>query len=152
MRESSRFLLVILMAGLSTERTLGQKPILNFRTRFAQETNALRRAQKMPKLGEAEFDEINRDIDAGNLTDGLAVLKEYRDEIHSCERDLDAKNVDTEKHPKGFRELELSLRQSLRRLDNLLVGLTTDDEAPFLQVRIDLDELDGHLIHELFPR
>ena len=82
----------------------------------------------MPKLGEAEFDEIAMDIDEGKLTDGLAVLKEYRDEIQSCEKDLDAKNLDAEKHPKGFKQLEISLRQSLRRLNNLLPVLTADEQ------------------------
>jgi hypothetical protein len=139
------------MIGLSAKWTLGQKQILDFRTRFTQETDAVRRAQRMPKLGEAEFDEITRDIDEGKLTDGLAILKEYRDEIRSCEGYLDAKNLDAEKHPKGFKQLEITLRQSLRRLNNLLAGLTTDEQAPFVEVRADLEELGRHLIQELFP-
>jgi hypothetical protein len=140
------------MIGLSAKWTLGQKQILDFRTRFTQETDAVRRAQKMPKLGEAEFDEITRDIDEGKLTDGLAILKEYRDEIQLCEEGLDAKKIDAEKHPQGFKQLEISLRQSLRPLNSLLVGLRSDEQAPFLEVRTDLDELNRHLIHELFPR
>jgi len=99
------------MVGLSLGWMWGQNQILEFRTRFTQETDAMRRAQKMPKLGEAEFDEITRDIDAGRLPDGLAVLKEYRGEIRSCEGDLDAKNLDAEKHPKGFKQLEITLLQ-----------------------------------------
>jgi len=152
LRESFRCLALILMVGLSPEWMLGQNQILDFRTRFTQEPDAVRRAQKMPKLGEAEFDEITRDIDAGRLPDGLAVLKEYRDEIESCEGGLDAKRIDAEKHPKGFKQLEISLRQSLRRLDSLLVGLRSDEQAPFLEMRTNLDELNRHLIHELFPR
>ena len=152
MRKSFRSVALVLMIGLSAKWTLGQKQILDFRTRFTQETDAVRRAQKMPKLGEAEFDEITRDIDEGKLTDGLAILKEYRDEIQLCEEGLDAKKIDAEKHPQGFKQLEISLRQSLRRLNNLLLGFTTDEQAPFLEVRIDLDELNRHLIHELFPR
>jgi len=151
LRKSFRFLALVLMIGLSAEWTLGQKQILDFRTRYTQETDALRRAQKMPKLGEAEFDEITRDIDEGKLTDGLAIVKEYRDEIRSCEGDLDAKNLDAEKHPKGLKQLEITLRQSLRRLNNLLAGLTTDEQAPFVEVRADLEELNRHLIQELFP-
>lgn len=152
MREGFRFLALILMVGLSPRWMLGQNQILDFRTRFTQETDIRRRAEKMPKLGAVEFDEITRDINAGKLREALEVLKEYRDEIQSCEKDLDAKNIDAERHPKGFKELEISLRQSLRRLNDLLVGFTTDEQAPFLEVRIDLDELNRHVIHELFPR
>lgn len=151
MCKSFRSAALVLMIGLPAKWTLGQKQILNFRTRFTQETNAVRRAQKMPKLGEAEFDEIAIYIDEGKLTDGLAVLKEYRDEIQSCEKDLDAKNLDAEKHPKGFKQLEISLRQSLRRLNNLLPVLTADEQAPFLEVRADLEEMNRHLIQKLFP-
>jgi hypothetical protein len=139
------------MIGLSDKWTLGQKQILDSRTRFTQETDAVRRAQKMPKLGEAEFDEITRDIGEGKLTDGLAILKEYRDEIRSCEGDLDAKNLDAEKHPQGFKRLEITLRQSLRRLNNLPAGLTTDEQAPLVEVCAELEELNRHLIQELFP-
>jgi len=152
LRESFRFWCLALMVGLSSECMFGQKQILDFRTRFTQETEAVRRAQKMLKLGEADFDEVTGDIDAVKLPDGLAVLKEYRDEIQLCEEGLDAKKIDAEKHPQGFKQLEISLRQSLRPLNSLLVGLRSDEQAPFLEVRTDLDELNRHLIHELFPR
>ena len=66
----------------------------------------MRRAQMMPKLGEAEFDEITRDVDAGKAAaKPLAVLKEYSDEIDSCEKGLDAEHINAEKHPKGYKQL-----------------------------------------------
>jgi len=111
----------------------------------------MRRAQMMPRLGQAEFDEITRDIDAGKLPEALSVLKEYRDEIESCEKGLDAEKINAEKHPKGYKQLEISLRQSLRRLNALLVSVNGDDQKPFLEVREGLDELNRHLIRELFP-
>jgi len=111
----------------------------------------MRRAQMMPRLGQAEFDEITRDIDAGKLPEALSVLKEYRDEIESCEKGLDAEKINAEKHPKGYKQLEISLRQSLRRLNALLVSFNGDDQKPFLEVRECLDELNRHLIRELFP-
>ena len=151
MRGSFRFLALITIVGLSPGWMLGQDRTAELRTRFRQETDAMRRVQMMAKLGEREFDEIARDIDAGELVDGLAVLNGYRDEIWLCEEGMDAKNIDAEKHPKGYKQLEISLRQSLRRLNNLLAGLTTDEQAPFVKVRNDLNELNQHLVHELFP-
>jgi hypothetical protein len=124
----------------------------DFQARFAQETDAMRRAQMMPKLGQTEFEDITKNIDAGKLPEALAVLKEYRDEIRSCEKGLDARNIDAEKHPKGYKQLEISLRQSLRKLNNLMVTFTADEQTPFIEVRSDLEELNRHLIHELFPK
>ena len=102
--------------------------------------------------GDAEFREIESDFLAERLPDALAVLQQYRDEARTCEKLLDAKNVDAEQHPAGFKQLEFSLRESLRRLDDLLVTLTRDDQAPFEDARNDIDEMNRHLIHELFPR
>jgi len=123
----------------------------DFRARFTQETDPMRRAQMMPKLGEAEFDEITRDVDAGKLPEAVAVLREYSDEINSCEKGLDAEHINAEKHPKGYKQLEISLRESLRRLNGLLVSFTAEEQLPFLDVRNDLDTLNRHLIRELFP-
>jgi hypothetical protein len=126
--------------------------LTEFKARFSQEGDPMRRAQDMPKLGELEFEEITRNIDAGKLPEALAVLKEYRDEISSCEKGLDAQKINAEKHPKGYKQLEISLRQSLRKLNNLLVSFTSDEQAPFVEVRQSLEELNRHLIRELFPK
>ena len=143
--------LLALTLALAPAGAFAQNTTAEFRSRFAQETDAMRRAQMMPRLGEAEFDEITKDTDAGKLPEALVVLKEYRDEIESCEKGLDERNINAERHPKGYKQLEISLRQSLRRLNALLVSFTGDDQKPFLEVRADLDELNRHLIRELFP-
>jgi hypothetical protein len=129
-----------------------QSQLPMFKARFQQEGDPMRRAQDMPKLGELEFEEITRNVDAGKLPDALAVLKEYRDQISSCEKGLDAEKINAEKHPKGYKQLEISLRQSLRKLNNLLVSFTADEQTPFAEVRQTLEELNRHLIRELFPK
>jgi hypothetical protein len=106
----------------------------------------------MPQLGDAEFQQIERDFLAEQLPDALTILQQYRGEAQTCEKGLDAKGIDAEQHPAGFKQLEFSLRESLRRLDDLLVTLTSDDQAPFEVERKDIDDMNRHLIHELFPR
>lgn len=130
---------------------LAQNRLTQFRSRFQKETDPIHRAKLMPQLGAAQFDEINTDLAADKLPEALSVLQQYRDEAESCAKALDAKTVNAEKHPSGFKELELSLRESLRRLDDILVSFTPDEQGPFRVVRNDLDELDRHLIRELFP-
>ena len=107
----------------------------------------------MPQLGEAQFEEINKDIAADKLPEALSVLQQYQRPMFSRHRRkrLDAKIANPEKHPSGFKELEFSLRESLRRLDDILVSFTADDQAAFRAVRSDLDQTDRHLIRELFP-
>lgn len=130
---------------------LAQKRLSEFRSRFQKETDAVHRAKLMPQLGTAQFEEIDRDLAADKAGDALAILQQYREEADSCSKGLDGKGVNVEKHPAGFKELEFSLRESLRRLDDIIVTQTGDEQGPFRVVRNDLDELDRHIIRELFP-
>lgn len=143
---------LILAAALVAGSAFPQDRAAELRSRFAQESDPVRKAKLMPRLGEAEFREIADAVRAGRLAEAQAGLERYRAEIESCQKGLDSMGIDAEKHPAGFKELEISLRESLRRLDHLLEGLTADEQAPFLAVRKDLDEINRHLFHELFPR
>ena len=139
-------------AALVAGSAFPQDRTAELRTQFAQESNPVRKAKLMPRLGEAEFREIAGAVAAGHLADALATLERYRAEVQACQEGLDAMRIDAEKHPAGFKQLQISLRESLRRLDHLLEGLTADEQAPFLAVRKDLDQTNRHLFHELFPR
>ena len=141
----------ILMLALLPAGAEAQNTATDFHARFLQDTDPVHRAESMRKLGAAEFDEITKSFDAGKLAQALALLREYRDEIDACEKELDARNVDAEKHPKGYKQLEMSVRESLRKLNRLLVSLTGDEQPPFVEVRQNLEALNRHLIHELFP-
>jgi hypothetical protein len=120
--------------------------------RFQRETNAVHRAKLMKDLGNAEFEEMEKDVSAGNLSAALTLLRTYRDQAQTCSKGLDDHQQDAERHPAGFKELQISLRESLRRLDTMMADMTRDDQTPFRDVRKDLDQLNRHVIEELFPR
>ena len=141
------FILVLSCAPL-----LLQTRTTDFLTRFEHETDPVHRAKLMPRLGDEQFHEIAKEISDGNLPEALTILKKYHDEVALCTKELDAKVSDPEKHSGGFKELEISVRQSLRRLDELLVSMTGEEQKPFLEVREDLDRMNRHLVRELFPR
>jgi len=122
------------------------------RARLAKTADPVRRARLIGPLADAEFQDIRDDAAEGNTSGALATLKQYRDEAQSCAIALDAKEPNAEKHPAGFKELQISVRAALRRVDDLLVGLTADEQEPFLEVRKELEQLDRHLFQELFPR
>lgn len=120
--------------------------------RFEHDTNPIHRAKMLPKLGDAEFVTIQKDVTDGNVPGAVAVLQKYRDQAQTCLKDLDAHEPDAERHPSGFKELQISLRETLRRLDSLMGDLTRDEQDQFSGLRKDLDQLNKHVIHELFPR
>ena len=139
------------MAALLTASTFAQGRVSELERRFEQTLDPVGKAKLMPDLGEAEFAEIRKDVEADRQMDAVAGLEKYRDQAQACAKALDAAGLDAEKHSSGFKQLQISLRESLRRLDALLPMMTADDQAPFVEVRKELDELDRHLIQELFP-
>jgi len=149
--EKFRIWAPILIVALFPGWAFAQNRVPEFRSRFAHDTDPTHRARMMPQLEEAEFDAIAKNADDGMFPEALAILQEYRDEVESCEKGLDAKGINAERHPNGFKQLQLAVRESMRHLDALLVSLTADEQKPFLKLRGDLEQLDRHLIRELFP-
>jgi hypothetical protein len=137
---------LFLAAGFAVSQTPGP-----LQTRFDQEADVMRRAKMMPDLSRADFHDIEREVQTGDNTDALKTLHQLVDDAQHCSQALDAKESNPEEHPTGFKQLQIATRESLRRLDDLTVGLTGDEQPPYLAFRQDLDQLNRHLIRELFP-
>jgi len=143
---------LILAATILASPRTPQDRAADFRARFARESDPLRKAKMMPQYGDLEFQEIHNDIEEGNLPQALEHLKIYRDQAQSVTKSLDSREADPERHPAGFKQLQISVRGALRRVEDIIVRLPSDDAKPFQELRKDLEELDRHLVHELFPR
>jgi hypothetical protein len=129
-----------------------QDRVAQYRARFDRESDPVHKAKLMVHLGAAEFDQIEKQLSSGDSAGALNGLREYEGQASSCEKALDARGIDPEKHPAGYKELQISVRESLRRLDNMMVNLTGDEQPPFREIRKSLDDLNRDLIKELFPK
>jgi hypothetical protein len=123
-----------------------------WRAKFDHEADPVHKAKLLLPLGESEFKDAGSALANDKPAETLDILKKYLDEAHSCEKALEEKFPDAEKHSNGYKQLQISLRGSLRRLDAMIVGLNEDDRKPFVEIRGQLDEIDRHLIHMLFPK
>jgi hypothetical protein len=150
-----RVFAAILLAVLLPATALtfaGQDRTTDLRARFEHETNPVQKAKLMPELGEAEFQQIRTKVDQDDFSTALDLLKKYDQQVDACVKGLASLNVDPEKRPAGFKQLQISVRDSLRRIDALLPPMTIDEQAPFLEIRKKLDEVNRRLIEQLFPR
>jgi hypothetical protein len=152
MRRATNFCGAALAVALFLSPAVAQNRTADLRVRFERETDPVRKAKFMPELGEGQFAEIREEVRGAQFPEALVVLGQYRAEAGDCERALVGLKINADKHPAGFKELEISLRESLRRLNEMLPGLAADDQAPFLEIRKDLSEMDQRLVHELFPQ
>ncbi len=121
------------------------------RAKFVKETDPVRKARLLGPLADSEFHDMQQQINDDKSADAGAIARQLSEEAQDCRKALDAKVRDPEKHPSGFKELQISVRQSLRRIDDIVIGLPNDEQKPFLDVRQELDQMDRALIHELFP-
>jgi hypothetical protein len=112
----------------------------------------VRKAKILPQLAEAEYLQVQDQLKADNAAEAGAIVKQMADEAATCREALDAKVRDPEAHPDGYRQLQISVRQTLRRIDNILPGLSMDEQKPFLEARDSLSELDQALLVALFPK
>ena len=142
------FVLVALVAGSLP----AQDRTAQLRSRFEKETDPVHKARMVALLADSEFREMHEKIDTGDVAAAADIAGRVRDEAQASKKLLDAKSRDAEAHPEGYKQLEISVRESVRRLDDIMVSLAKDEQGPLAEVRKDLDELDRLMIQQLFPK
>lgn len=125
--------------------------LAEYKAQFERETNPVRKAKLLVKMSDPQFQIIRTEAES-NPDDGLRDLEAFRDECYSTHEALKAKGVNPENKSAGYKELEISVRESLHRLREIVAGLTGDDEKHYAKVRSQLEALNNELIKELFPR
>jgi hypothetical protein len=118
--------------------------------RFDHESNPVRRAKFLEKLGDAEFDEARRAFKANDLSTVDTVLEKYRDNVRVALEGLKKKRTDAEKDSNGYRQLEIHVRRGIREADEIILRVPDEYQPPLQIVRRDLDSMDKELIHMLF--
>ena len=127
-----------------------QDDLIRMRAQYAAETNPVGKAKILAKLGPREMTAM-RAASQDDEEKALAILQRYRDAVRETTQALLALGVDAARHPGGFKELQISLRMFIRRLDDLILSLQQDQRASFRAVRADLETDESSLIDALFP-
>jgi hypothetical protein len=147
-----RFWAGIFVAILVAGAVMAQDRTAELRARFQSEPDAVRKAGLVAQLADADFRDIHAKVDAGDLAAAAEIAEHVRDEAAASKKALDAKHRDAEAHPEGYKKLEISVRESVRRLDDIMVSLAKDDQKPLAEIRVELEALNRELIHQLFPK
>ncbi len=125
--------------------------LAKLREEYRQETEPIRRAKFFPKLGNALIAEMRKAESTREYDSVRPLFVEYRDGAGAAFAGLMATGRDAEKHSKGFRELEMHLRQSLRALNDLVFGLPLEDREALLGAQREIESMDDRLVRALFP-
>lgn len=120
--------------------------------KYQHETDPVRKTRALIKLGDDQVDLATRQLKINDDVASLHTLEQYRDEVHEMVAALNGLGVDPERKPAGFKELQISLRGTIRRVDDLIFTLPADKRPFFREVRNDLFADQNQLIDDLFPR
>lgn len=120
--------------------------------RYQHETDPVHKARILAKMGDEQVELAKKQLKEGQDEASLHTLEQYRDEVHDTVKALNGMGVDAERRPAGFKELQISLRETIRRVDDLIFSLEVDKRQFFRPVRNDLFNDQNMLIDELFPR
>jgi hypothetical protein len=120
--------------------------------KYQHESDPVRKSRALVKLGNDQVEQAKKQLKAGEEEASLHTLEQYRDEVKESIAALKGMGVDPERKPAGFKELQISLRESIRRIDDLILTLDVDKRPFFRVVRDDLAKMQDELFDMLFPR
>lgn len=139
----------VILAAVSSAGA--QDALLKMRAQYAAANYPVEKAKILAKLGPREMAAVRAHFNDGDDEKALAVLEQYRDAVRDTAQALAATGLNASRRPSGFKELQISLRVSIRRLDDLTLSLQQDVRPLFRAVRSDLETAENSLIDALFP-
>jgi hypothetical protein len=119
---------------------------------FDRESHAGGKVKDLQKLGALEFEAAIQASKAGDYVSVGLIFEKYRDNVRQAFELLRKQQPDADRHPGGYRQLEMEVRQGIREVEDALLVAPGEFRPPLEIVRKDLIEADDGLIHLLFPR
>jgi hypothetical protein len=154
-RAAQRVALPLLMAAFCGVAVLGVRAadkLSELQSRFDSETNGVHKAKMLQRLGDAEFEEATRAGKADDYNTVGLIMEKYRDNVRAASEALEKESPDGERHPSGYKQLEMHVQKGLRQVEEILLLAPAEFKPPLQIVRKDLLALDDKLLRALFPR
>ncbi len=130
----------------------GLDRVSDLQGQFDKETHASGKVKALDKLGGAQFDAARKASAAGDFITVGFILEKYRDNVRVCFDVLKKQEPDADRHPSGYRQLELQTRKGLREVEDTLLTAPPELRPPLELVHQDILDIDDELIRLLFPR
>ena len=124
----------------------------SLRLQFQQQTDPVKRAKLFSRLGAALLAEMKKQEAAKEYDRVTPLFLEYRDAASAAYAGLVSAKPDAEKHPGGYRELEMHLRRSLHQLNDVVFGMPLEERDALIGPQHDIENIDNRLVKALFPR
>jgi hypothetical protein len=143
--------LVFSILVLPSQAALGRETEEQLLQRIQSEQNPVKKAKDEIKLSRLKLTQVQNAYSQGHLEEGAKLLSALIDALKSSWKVLQDSGRKASKHPEGFRELDISLRESERALEDLERTVSYFDRAPLVNAAKQLDQTRDEVLHALFP-
>jgi hypothetical protein len=143
---------VLMVASCAATGAVATDKLSELQARFDSEPSGVHKAKMLQRLGDAEFEEASRAEKAGDYSTVDLIMEKYRDNVRSASEAIEKESPDGERHPNGYKQLEMHVQKGLREVDEILLVVPPEFKPPLQLVRKDLLTLDDELLRFLFPR
>jgi hypothetical protein len=138
------------LAANESEATRAEE-IARLHKKYDEARDPVHRAKALVALGEAQVRDAGARLAARDYPDAVTELRNYREEVVAVRKELAATGVDPERKPSGFRELQLSVRENLTRIEDIALTASASQQMTFVEVHEQLGQENEKLLTELFP-
>ena len=129
-----------------------QDKLAQYRDKYEHDNDPVRKTKDFQQLGDAQILEFAHQAAKDDYDGALKNLSDYRAEAHTCFDGLNASVGDAEKHPDGFRQLQIHIRKGLWEMERTIPAIPESRRADFRAIHDDLSDLQSKLMRLLFPR
>lgn len=120
--------------------------------KFDRETDGVRKAKLLQKLGDAQFSKERESAKANDYTAVGLEMEKYRDNVRAAVETLKKAHPDAEKHSSGYKQLEMHVGTGIREIRDVILAVPEPYRPPMQLVEQDLKDMDSELLRLLFPR
>ena len=138
----------IIITGLQAS---GRETEAQLLQRIQSEQNPVKKAKDEIKLASLELTQVHDEYSTGHVDDGAKLLGTFIGEMKSSWKLLQDSGRKAPRQPEGFRELEISLREDVRSLQDLARAVSYFDRAPITSAAQQLEQMRDEVIHAQFP-
>jgi len=129
-----------------------QEDVAHVQDRFDKETDGVRKAKALRKLGDLQFVQERAATKGSDFAAAGLIMEKYRDNAKAALEALKKTHPQAEKHPSGYKELEFHVGIGLREIRDVILAMPEAYRPPMQIVEKDLLDVDMELLKLLFPR
>jgi hypothetical protein len=144
---SLTFVEILLAGSLAAGRDSEQQLL----TQIQSEQNPIKKAKEEIKLASFKLSHVQDAYSQGHIEEGEKLLGTFIDTMNTSWKILQDSGRKAAKQPQGFRELEISLREDVRALQDLARTVAYFDRAPLENAVQELEHMHDEVLKALFP-